>query len=122
VSCKEGYKAVVKLLLAKNDVDPDSKDKYGQTPLSWAARCGHEAVVKLLLGKDGVDPDSQDTEYGRTPLLWATRNGHEAVVKLPLDNKAGVDAKDSYGLTAHQLATFSLHKKVKQLLIKKCCA
>ncbi|KAF1994409.1 hypothetical protein P154DRAFT_527092, partial [Amniculicola lignicola CBS 123094] len=29
-------------------IDVDSKDKYGRTPLSWAAENGHEAVVKLL--------------------------------------------------------------------------
>src|SRR5947199_3234073 len=111
-NCQE---AVSKLLLAKDGVGPDSKDEYGRTPLSWAARNGHEAVVKLLLAKDGVEPDSKDTEYGRTPLSWAARNGHEAVVKLLLDKKADVDAKDNYGLTALQLATFNLHKTVKQL-------
>ena len=52
---------MVKLLLAKDGVDPDSKDgNHGRTPLSWAAENGHEAVVKLLLAKDGVDPDSKD--------------------------------------------------------------
>jgi ankyrin repeat protein len=45
-----GYKAVVKLLLAKDGVDPDSD---GQTPLSWAAENGHKAVVKLLESRDG---------------------------------------------------------------------
>ena len=40
---------MVKLLLAKDGIDPDLKDsQYGQTPLSWAAQNGHEAVVKLL--------------------------------------------------------------------------
>jgi ankyrin repeat protein len=29
-----GHEAVVKLLLAEDGVDPDSKDRYGQTPLS----------------------------------------------------------------------------------------
>ncbi len=68
---------MVKLLLDKEGVDPDSKDEWcGRTPLLWAARNGHEAVVKLLLDKDGVDPD------GLTPLLWATQSGHEAVAKL----------------------------------------
>jgi ankyrin repeat protein len=38
----------VKLLLATERVDPDSKDDGGGTPLSYAARNGHEAVVKLL--------------------------------------------------------------------------
>ena len=39
---------VVRLLLARDDVDPDSKDNYGRTPLSRATANGHEAVVKLL--------------------------------------------------------------------------
>ena len=48
-----GHEAVVKLLLAKEGVDPVAKDsKYGRTPLSWAAESGHEAVVKLLQSRD----------------------------------------------------------------------
>ncbi|KAF2183391.1 ankyrin, partial [Zopfia rhizophila CBS 207.26] len=62
-------------------VDVDSKDGYGWTPLSWAARSGHEAVVKLLLETGKVDVDSKGG-YGWTPLSWAAGNGHEAVVKL----------------------------------------
>ena len=73
---------MVKLLLAKDGVDPDSKDVWGRTPLSCAAERGHEAVVKLLLAEDGVDPDSKDSIWGRTPLSYAAAGGHEAVVKL----------------------------------------
>ena len=29
-------------------IGADTKDGYGQTPLSWAAENGHEVVVKLL--------------------------------------------------------------------------
>jgi Ankyrin repeats (3 copies) len=61
--------------------DLDSKDSYGRTPLSWAARNGHEGVVKLLLGTGKVEVDSKDS-YGGTPLSWAAGNGHEGVVKL----------------------------------------
>jgi ankyrin repeat protein len=59
----------VKLLLAKDGVDPDFKDtKYSRTPLSLAAGRGREAVVKLPLEEAGVDPDSKDS--GRwTPLV-----------------------------------------------------
>jgi ankyrin repeat protein len=48
-AAQKGHETVVRLLLAKDGVDPDSKNsEYGRTPLSWAAENGHEAVVKLL--------------------------------------------------------------------------
>jgi len=66
-----GHEAVVKLLLERDSVDPNSKDtEYGMTPLLWAAEKGHEAVVKHLLTKDSVDPDSVSIS-GWTPLLLA---------------------------------------------------
>jgi len=55
---------LIKLLLDKEGVDPDSKDHNGRTPLWRAAADGDEAVVKLLLDKKGVDPDSKDSHYG----------------------------------------------------------
>jgi ankyrin repeat protein len=58
---------VVKLLLAADDVDPDSKNAAGRTPLSEAAERGNGEVVKLLLADDHVDSVSQDRN-GRTPL------------------------------------------------------
>jgi ankyrin repeat protein len=39
---------VVKMLLAKDGVDPDSKDEYGRTPLLWAAQNRREEVMELL--------------------------------------------------------------------------
>jgi ankyrin repeat protein len=42
-----------KLLLDKDVVGPDSKDRNGGTPLWRAAENGHEVVVKLLLNKEG---------------------------------------------------------------------
>ena len=46
-----GNEAVVKLLVERDDVAANSKDKDGRTPLWWAAAGGHEAVVKLLRSK-----------------------------------------------------------------------
>jgi hypothetical protein len=57
--------------LLKKGYQPDCKDTYGWTPLSWAAWSGHEAVVKLLLAEDGVDPDSGKSNYEQTPLSLA---------------------------------------------------
>jgi len=50
----EGQEAVVKLLLAWDDIDANLKDRHGQTPLLYAADRGHEAVVKLLLARDDI--------------------------------------------------------------------
>ena len=115
-----GLEAVVKLLLAKDGVDPDPNDNWGRTPLSWAAENGHEAVVKLLLAKDGVDPDPNDNR-GRTPLSWAAGNGHEAVVKLLLaKDEVDPDSKDDvYGQTPLSWAAGDGHEAVVKLLLAK---
>jgi ankyrin repeat protein len=60
---------VVKLLLATGKVDVNLKDKYGWTPLSWAAKFEHYSVVKLLLATGEVDVNLKKKEYSWTPLL-----------------------------------------------------
>jgi len=73
-----GCETVVKLLLATDSVDPDSKDNVGRTPLSWAAWSGHDVNVKAAARTSGVIPDSKD-KHGRTPLLWVGDGGEAAV-------------------------------------------
>ena len=113
-----GQEAVMaRLLLAKEGVDPNSKDGSGETALSWAARYGHEAVVKLLLDSDEVDTQAKDM-YGETPLSKAAINGREAVVKLLLDSgKVDADRKDEYGRTALWLAACHGREAVVKLLL-----
>jgi ankyrin repeat protein len=115
-----GHEAVVRQLLAKDGVDPNSEDKLGhQTPLWWAARNGHEAVVRQLLAKDGVDLDSGD-KFGQTPLSWAAEKGHEVVVRQLLA-KDGVDpdSKDSYGHTPLLRAARNGYEAVVRQLLAK---
>ena len=114
-----GYDPAVKLLLAKNDIDPDLRDgQYSRTPLSWAAEGGHEAVVKLLLETSKVKVDSRDCD-GRTPILWAAEGGHMAVVKLLLEtDKAEVNSKDSNSRTPLLEAANGGHEAVVKLLLE----
>lgn len=44
-----GHEAIVKLLLDRNDVTANFRDKNCQTPLSYAIEMGHETIVKLLM-------------------------------------------------------------------------
>jgi ankyrin repeat protein len=103
--------------LLKNGHHPDSKDNYGQTPLSWAAENGHEAVARQLL-EEGAELESRDN-YGQTPLLWATRNGHEAVVKLLLERGANLESKDNCGRVLLLWAARKGHEAVVRLLLEK---
>ena len=50
----------VKLLLEREDVNPDRPDRYGQTPLSLTARSGYARVAKLLLEREKVSSDKPD--------------------------------------------------------------
>jgi ankyrin repeat protein len=113
----KGHEAVVRLLLARDDVAADSKSNDGQTPLRWAAANGHEAVVQLLLLRGDVTVDSKDN-YGRTPLSWAAGEGREGVVRLllPRDDVAA-DSKDSNGWTPLMWAAKQGHEDVVRLLL-----
>lgn len=71
---------MVKLLIATGQVEVDSKDSYGCTPLLWAASDGHEVVVRLLLEIGRVDVSLKDSR-GCTPLSKAASGGREGVVK-----------------------------------------
>jgi len=58
---------VIKLLLAEPDVDINSEDQKGDTPLSLTALSEHKTVIKLLLAQSDVETDSKN-KSGQTPL------------------------------------------------------
>ncbi|EUC41984.1 hypothetical protein COCMIDRAFT_29341 [Bipolaris oryzae ATCC 44560] len=99
------------------NVDPDSKDNSGSTPLLHAARNGNSVIVQQLLDTGKVNADAKDNN-GWTPLLWAVSNGCEVVVRQLLDtDKVNADADDNNGWTTLLWAAYSGHEAVvKQLL------
>lgn len=60
---------VMKQLLALQEVDPDSRDNEGRTPLSWAAEVSQAQAVELLLSTK-VDVKSRDNGNW-TPVQYA---------------------------------------------------
>ncbi len=102
-----------------NEVDANTTDDFGRTPLSLAAEMGNEIVIRALLETGKVNVDSKDRE-DYTPLLWAAVNGHEAVVKLLIEmGKADIESKDkAFNQTPLSWAAANGHKAVVKLLIE----
>ncbi|EON68342.1 hypothetical protein W97_07600 [Coniosporium apollinis CBS 100218] len=110
-----GNEAVVKLLLAHPDIDVNSKDQDGETPLWRAAAEGREAMVRLLLAQPDID-----NNYGLTPLHWTAAEGREAMVRLLLAQPdIDVNSKDNHGRTPLSSVVRAGHKAVAELLLAR---
>jgi len=117
-AAQNGHEGVVKILLERNDVNPDAR-RFGHTPLSWAAENGHERVVKILLERNDVNPDTPG-RFGQTPLSWAAQNGHEGVVKILLErNDVNPDAPGVFGQTPLSWAAQNGHEGVVGMLLER---
>ena len=117
---RRGQCEVVKVLLEREDIDPNRADtRYGRTPLTIAARNGHERLVKILLGREGTNPNMPDTRCGQTPLSWAAWRGHEEVVRVLLErediNPNSPDPQD--GRRPLSLAAENGHEGVVKMLL-----
>jgi len=114
-----GHEGIVKLLLARKDVNPNSSSKSCETPLRSAARSGHEGIVKLLLARKDVNPDSS-SKSGRTPLWSAAKEGHEGIVKLLLARKdVNPNSSSNYDGTPLWSAAKEGHEGIVKLLLAR---
>ena len=111
-----GHVEVVQLLL-EWDVEVDSKNMRGCTPLSLAASIGYETIVSLLLEWD-AEVDSKNTQ-GHTPLSLAARGGYETTVRLLLEHGAELRSRDRFGRTPLSYASDQGHKDAVELLLEK---
>ena len=116
-AARNGHEEVVKILLGREEVDPDEPDDYGQTPLSYAAAKGNEEVVNILLQWEGVNCDKPDNR-GRTPLSYAAQNGRLGVVKILLgQEKISPDRLDNDGQTPLSYAARGGQEEVMKMLL-----
>ncbi|KAF5677126.1 ankyrin repeat protein [Fusarium circinatum] len=119
-AARYGHEEVVKLLVARDDVNPNSTDgPHCETPLSRAAKNGHAAVVKVLLQKEGVLAEYASRRHP-TPLSLAAENGHREVVGLLL-SRHDVDPNSTGRMrpTPLCLAAENGHHEVVKVLLQK---
>ncbi|MCD6046080.1 MAG: tankyrase-2-like isoform, partial [Gammaproteobacteria bacterium] len=91
-----GSKEIVNLLVTKG-ADVNRADKYGWTPLYFAAH-GDLEIVRLLLA-NGVDNVSRADNDGITPLHEAVAGGYIEIAKLLLVHGADINLADKAGNT-----------------------
>ena len=93
----------MKILLGREDVDPNTASQDGQTPLSWAARNGDEEVVKMLLERNNPNINTMDNS-GRTPASWAAEYMYDGIAKLLRDR---VNFSSKYGANLQPAVPYS---------------
>lgn len=129
----------VEALLKQPDIDVNSIDRNGNTPLHLASENGYVQLVKALLEvKDinvnaknidrrkliypihtGDDPNRGKLNYGKTPLYLAVENGHVDVVRVLLDHPdIDVNVKDKYSVFPLWLAVEYNDSKMVEALLR----
>ncbi len=104
--------AVKKLIAAKADLD--AKDRYGRTPLIWAANCDPNIALALLGAGADVRPAGTD---GLTALHMAAREGFADVAKALIAAKADTNARNEFERTPLHLAAREGYAEIVSLLL-----
>jgi ankyrin repeat protein len=97
-------------------VSVNAKNRFGYTPLIWAARYSRTNIVKKLIEvKANINAQN---DRGETALICASINGRGTdSVKRLIEANADVNAKDNSGKTALMRAAEYGHRdSVKQLI------
>lgn len=120
-AAKMGHDPIVKMLLDRDDIEPDLENNRSRTPLSFAAERGHLPIVDLLLQQKNVNPNSKDY-YDRTPLSFAAKRGHVSVVELfdaANNDPSGIWLTRGSGRTPLSFAAQNGHHAVVKLLVQR---
>jgi ankyrin repeat protein len=95
-----------RLITKLPDIDIDTPDAYGVTPLNLACLSGSVEQVKRLIDL-GANVNSIAGKYKSTPLLTAARDGCLGIVEALLESGKveNLDYTDALGNTALHYAT-----------------
>jgi len=97
IAARNGNVEIVRLLLAKPNLDVNAMNKWKSTPLMIAAGSGNLDIIDLLLLHPRTAIDMQAEYYRRTALIEAAVRGHISVVKTLVAQGANVNIADKTG-------------------------
>ena len=110
---------MVKLLIARKDVDVNACNDEGRTPLSRAAEMGNSAVVELLLTRKDIRADAKDLEH-ETPLFYAVFYGYEEIVRQLLKrDDVDINTVNKNGYTPLHRATILKDEGIAAILLAR---
>jgi ankyrin repeat protein len=116
IAAGNGFKDVVRLLLAHDFVQPDQPDHDQWTPLFWSVGGDHLDVVQLLITDPRVDVNHVD-RAGRNVLSWAASSGALGIVKYLISlNYIDAGSRDAAGRTALSWAAGNGHLETTKFL------
>lgn len=108
------HQEVIKLFLARPNIDLELKNKRGFTALAEAVRVYDLFAVTELLAK-GARVNVQNCE-GVSPLIYATWFEDATIARLLLERGADVSLKDCGGITALDWSQKSKYKEIRALI------
>ena len=95
--------------------DVMARDKYGYTPLHWAAQEGTAETIEALIAA-GADVNAR-TENGTTPIIIAAKYGTAETIEALIAAGADINARLVNGVTPLHQAASQGNAEVVQLLI-----
>ncbi|KAL4931920.1 ankyrin repeat-containing domain protein [Aspergillus undulatus] len=109
IAAQKGHERILRVLLEQGNMDPNSGDSDGRTPIFYAAVGGHNSVVRLLLSH-GSRVSHLDNDR-RTVLHWTAHYQHLEVLRTLLEHwseheqaSCDINAYDNHGWTPLHLA------------------
>ncbi|XP_072406223.1 histone-lysine N-methyltransferase EHMT2-like isoform X2 [Chiloscyllium punctatum] len=101
-AAKNGSVQMVHFLLATGQVDLNTQDSGGWTPVIWAAEHKHIEIIKLLLGR-GANVALKDNEENIC-LHWAAFAGSSDIAEVLLNARCDLHAVNMHGDTPLHIA------------------
>lgn len=97
-AAEKGNLEVAQMIAKRREINLNTKNQYGDTPLQSASRKGHMEMVKFLIEQGAL---SEYHAQGEQALLGAASSGHFEIVKLLCsEGKVNPNAHDDQGQTA----------------------
>jgi len=106
------------VLLARQDIDVTTKNSFGVSALTVAAKSGNNRAVTLLLPKlTAQELNHTDSVFGNNALMWAATTGHIEVVRQLLEQpNININQENIVQQTALMLAEENGHTEIVTML------